>query len=115
MTDERRRSLLILAVLAALAIVPYLPALTQPLIEDDYPNITLALHLGSPHAIGELAGTVFAVRATTQWLLYALYQLFGMHAAAYYAVSILLHVANTWLAYALGAWRAIGYEISLWA
>lgn len=105
----------ILVLLAILVLVAYLPALTQPLIEDDYPNIAVAMEMGSPHALGQLFGSVFRLRATTEWLLWALHHLFGMHAAGYYAASIALHVLNTWLVYALGAWRPIGYAVSLWA
>jgi hypothetical protein len=105
----------ILLVLAALAVVAYLPTLTQPLLEDDFPNISISLQMGSPHALGQLAGSVYRLRATTEWLMCAMYHLFGMHAAWYYAVSIALHVLNTWLVYALGAWRPIGYRVSTWA
>jgi hypothetical protein len=101
----------ILIALALLAIVAYLPTLRQPLLEDDYPNIAEAHALGL-HIITD---PIFGIRSTSFLLMDGLYRLFGMTAAAYYAVLIALHVLNTWLVYALGYWRAIGYRVSAWA
>ncbi len=106
----------ILAGLAILAIVAYLPTLTQPLLEDDYPNLVVALRYG--HVSGwpaMMADPVFRLRTTSWLLMYGLHRLFGMHAAGYYAGMILLHVVNTWLVYALGAWRLLGYRLTAWA
>ena len=100
-----------LAILAALAIVAYLPLFHQPLLEDDYPNIQLARAEGMHIA----SDPVFAARVMGFLLIDTVHALFGMHAAAYYAALILLHILNTWLVYALGYWRQIGYEISVWA
>jgi hypothetical protein len=105
----------VLLILALLAIVAYLPTLWQPLLEDDYPHITLAQHLGDPANWRELAVHPFRFRATAEWFLWAGYALFGLHAAGYYAVTILLHVLATWLVYAMGAWPLLGYELSAWA
>jgi hypothetical protein len=88
--------------LALLAAVAYLPALTQPLLEDDYPNLAMARLLGAPGEWRLLVTTVFRFRATSEWLFWALYRAFGLWAPGYYAVSILLHVLDTWLVYALG-------------
>jgi hypothetical protein len=114
-TERVRHRSVILAILAAAAILAYLPTLTQPLLEDDYPNITLAAHLGPVSAWKDLFNTGFRLRATSQVLTNAIYSAFDMHAAAYYAAGIVLHVINTWLVYALGAWRRIGYGVSVWA
>lgn len=101
----------ILLALALLAIVAYLPTLWQPLLEDDYPNIAEAHALGL-HIVTD---PIFGIRSTSFLLMDGLYRLFGMTAAAYYAILIALHVLNTWLVYALGYWRAIGYRVSAWA
>jgi len=102
-------------VLALLAIVAYLPTLWQPLLEDDYPHLTLAQHYGAPSAWRDLAAHPFRFRATAEWFLYAGYHLFGMHAGGYYALTILLHVAATWLIYAMGIWPLVGFDLSAWA
>ena len=104
-----RRSVLI--ALAVLAIVAYLPTLHQPLLEDDYPNIAVA------HALGMhiLADPIFGIRSTWFLMMDAVYRIAGMNAAAYYSVLIVLHVLNTWLVYALGFWRPLGYAITAWA
>ena len=104
----RRR---VLIVVALLAIIAYLPTLSQPFIEDDYPNIA------EGHALGLhiITDPIFGIRSTSFLLMDWLYRLFGMHAAPYYAASILLHIFNSWLVYALGYWRPIGYTVSAWA
>jgi hypothetical protein len=110
-----RRRWLILAILAALAIVPYLPTLTQPFIEDDYPNIQLANGFAAQGWAEMLANPIFRLRATTHLLFHGLYRVFDMDARAYYAAMILLHIMNTWLVFALGSWPLIGYRVSIWA
>lgn len=112
----RRRGGWILGGLALLAIAAYAPALRQPLLEDDYPNIVLAQHYGPMTGWPAMfADPIFRLRTTSWLLLYGLNRLFGMHAAGYYAVSILLHAVDTWLVYALGAWRKLGYGVTAWA
>jgi hypothetical protein len=105
----------VLLILALLAIVAYLPAMRQPLLEDDYPHLTLAQHFGDPANWRDLAAHPFRFRATAEWFLYYGYRVFGMHAPAYYAATILLHVLATWLVYAMGIWPLLGYELSAWA
>ena len=104
-----------LVILALLAIVAYLPTLWQPLLEDDYPHLTLAQHYGDPANWRDLAAHPFRFRATAEWFLYAGYQLFGLHASGYYTLTILLHIVATWLVYAMGIWPLLGYELSAWA
>ena len=103
----------ILVVLAVLAIVAYLPVLSQPFISDDYPNIRLARSYGAFSGwVTMFSDPVFRVRASSWILTYWIEHLFGLSPPAFYAVSILLHVLNTWLVYALGAWRIIGWRVS---
>ncbi len=113
---ERRADLSlfwILVLLALLAIVTYLPTLRQPFISDDYPNILLSRSYGGFSGWGAmLADPVSRVRATSWVLTYWIDRVFGLTPAAFYAASILLHVLNTWLVYALGAWRAIGWRVA---
>src|SRR5579863_864831 len=101
MLPKKRAALL--ALLALLAVLAYLPTLRQPLLEDDFPNLSIARTYGSPAAWRQLAGSVYRLRATSEWLMNFAYDSFGMKPAPYYAVAILLHVLDTWLVYALGA------------
>ena len=113
-TQELNRS--VLAGLAILALVAYVPALAQPFLEDDYPNLVLALHFGPTSSWPTLiSDPVFRLRATSYLMMYGLHRLFGMHSTGYYAAMILLHIANTWLVYSLGVWRMLGYRLTAWA
>jgi len=106
-------SIWILAFLALLAVVTYLPTLRQPFISDDYPNILLARSYGPFSGWGAMwADPVSRVRATSWVITYWMERWFGLMPAAFYAANILLHVLNTWLVYALGAWRAIGWRVA---
>ena len=101
----------VLAVLAALAVLAYLPLFWQPLLEDDYPLIAIARDSG----FGIVNNPVFSVRSTGLLLMYAVHSWFGMTALPYYAALIAIHVLNTWLVYALGCWPLAGYRVSAWA
>jgi hypothetical protein len=104
-----------LLILAVLAIVAYLPALTQPFISDDYSGIGHSLYYGPISGWKDLANDpIERPRATTFILSYAVYHLFGMRPTAFYSTNILLHILNCWLLFAAGRWRAIGYKLSFW-
>jgi hypothetical protein len=101
--------------LAVLSILAYLPALSQPFVEDDYPNIRLARAYGPVSGWEEMArDSVQRVRATSFVLFHAIERAFGLWPPAFYAVSLLLHMLNCWLVYAVGRWRPIGYEAGFW-
>src|SRR6266545_2041872 len=105
-----------LFIIAVLAIVAYLPTLTQPFISDDYPGIKRSLSYGPISSWEALAkDSVERPRATTFIFSYAIYHLFGMRPAAFYSANIFLHVLNCWLLFAAGRWRAVGYGVSFWA
>src|SRR5215475_7153542 len=104
-----------LLILAGLATVAYLPALTQPFISDDYVGIRHSLHYGPISGWKELVNDpIERPRATTFVLSYALHRLFGMRPVAFYSANILIHILNCWLLFAAGRWRAIGYKMSFW-
>jgi hypothetical protein len=89
--------------ISALCLAAYAPVLNLPLMEDDYPNIAQALKFGSPAA--PLADPIFRMRATSYWVMRALYRTFRITPAAYHIASLALHIANTWLIYlALLGW-----------
>ena len=104
----------ILAILSAAAIIAYLPTLAQPFLEDDYPNLALAIQFTSSWR-QVLSNPAFRLRATSEFLTAALYSAFDVNAPAYYAAGILLHVINTLLVFSLGKWPRIGYGVSAWA
>jgi hypothetical protein len=102
-----------LLLIAALAIVAYAPALNLPLMEDDYPNIAQSLDFGSQ--LAPLADPIFRVRATSCWIMSALYRGFHLSPVAWHGASLLLHIANAWLVYfALLMWPRTR-TAALWA
>src|SRR4030095_5259068 len=109
----RKEKALLLLALAILVIIAYLPVFAQPFIEDDYPNIRLALLYGPISGWEKMASdSVHRMRATSFILTYGIFRVFGLEPAAFYSVNILLHILNCWLLFAIGRWRIIGYKIS---
>lgn len=102
--------------IAVLALVAYLPALTQPFIEDDYPIISLSRSYGPLNGWGKMAhDEVNRVRASTFILTHWIERFAGLKPVWFYATSLLLHIINCWLIYALGRWSLVGYRVSFWA
>lgn len=102
-----------LLLLAALALLAYLPSLSLPLLSDDHTQIWLAHRYGPPSRWAELAADpLYRCRATSILLTYVTEGLFGVSAFVLRASSLLLHVLNTWLVFALGAWKQIGWRVS---
>ena len=90
--------------LALLCGLAYAPLLTIPLIEDDYPSLAQAQVLGAPAHAGDLLfHSAFQARATSVWSMYLLWKAAGLTPWVYHLVSLLLHILNTWLVYAI-AW-----------
>jgi hypothetical protein len=98
------------AALALLCLLAYAPALPLPLIEDDYPSLTQAQVLGGPQHLSDVFHhSVFRVRATSVWCMYWLWKAFHLTPIAYHAFSLLLHILNTWLVWAIaGRWPGLG-------
>ena len=93
----RSPALLLLALLAVLA---YVPSLTIPLLEDDYPNLWQSLNYGSPAGLSALFhDPIFRLRATSYWAMFLLWQVSKVAPFLYHAVSMALHIADTWLLY----------------
>jgi hypothetical protein len=73
------------------------------LIADDYPNIAQALTYGAPSGLGTLLlDAQFRLRSTSYWIWYGVWKFAGMSPAVCHAVSVGLHVVNTWLVLAIG-------------
>jgi hypothetical protein len=99
--------------LSVLAVLPYLPFLTLPLISDDYVQLHLSRVFSGWAGLSSLAlDPLYRCRATSLWLTHLIDSLFGPVALAFSLTGVLLHVINTWLVFALGRWRAIGYRVS---
>jgi hypothetical protein len=91
-----------LSLLALLAVAAYAPTLSLPLIEDDYPNLAQSLKFDSLGGLASVLGdAVFRLRATSYWVMYGMWQLFHLTPVAYHIFSLLLHIAATFLVYAL--------------
>lgn len=104
----------ILVALAALCVLAYLPSLTLPFISDDYVQIKLARDYGPSSGWQALArDALYRCRSTSLVLTYWTERAFGLQPLAYKLSSLLLHIVNTWLVYALGAWRLIGWRVAL--
>lgn len=116
MTDSgcgRRACACVLAGVALLCAAAYLRALSLPLISDDYVHIALAREQGPLSGWTKLASDpLYRCRTTSQVPTYWLERLFGLEPLAYNSASLLLHIFNTWLVFALGAWRLIGWRVS---
>ncbi|MFN7925649.1 MAG: hypothetical protein U0Q16_36450 [Bryobacteraceae bacterium] len=99
--------------MAALCIAAYGRAIALPFISDDYIQIRLAREYGPVSGWWQLAGdALYRCRATSLVLTYWTEQLFGLNAFAFNASSLALHVINTWLVFALGGWKRIGWRVS---
>src|SRR5581483_1788985 len=85
--------------------------------EDDYPSLAQAQALGGPRDLAALLhNTVFRVRATSVWSMYWMWKAFHLRPMAYHGLSLLLHVFNTWLVFAIArAWPRIGAAGAFWA
>lgn len=93
------------AILAALAIAPYVPLLVQPFVSDDYLQIDLGRRYGPIESWPRLAEDVlYRCRATSIVLTHWTERWFGDQPLAFYVSSILMHVVNTWLVL-LAGWR----------
>src|SRR5262250_2267557 len=103
-----------LFIIAVLAIVAYLPTLTQPFISDDYPGIKRSLSYSISGWEALAKDPVERPQTTTFIFSYAIYDLFKMRPTTFYSANILLHVLNCWLLFAANRWRTIGYKLSFW-
>ncbi len=101
---------LVLTGLAILAIIAYLPVFSQHFIADDFVNILKAdQYVPRSGWSSLLADPIHLYRPVFLLPTYWLYRTFGAWPPAFYALSVLLHVLVTWLVFALGAWKPLGW------
>ncbi len=105
-----------LLLLAALCFATYAATLNVPLFEDEYPTLSLAHQYGAPGELGDLFhNPVYRTRATTYWVMLAVYRLYGLQPWAYRMASLAFHILATWLVYALARrWQPMR-PAALWA
>lgn len=103
----------VLAATALAACLLYWPYLTLPPLVDDYGHVRLAEIYGPPEGWKQLfADPLYRCRATSLWLTAATVKLAGFSVLAFHLSGLLLHILNSWLVYALGACRWIGWRAS---
>jgi hypothetical protein len=113
---SRYRPLLVAAVLAGLAIIPYLPFFSLPHISDDYLQIELGRKYGPISEWSDLArDALYRCRATSIVLTNWTENLVGTAPAVFQAQSTAVHAANTLLVAALGGWTIIGWRLAVLA
>jgi hypothetical protein len=87
---------------AGLAFLAYLPALSLPFISDDYLQIELARQWGPVSGWPALAAEpLYRARATSLVLTYWTERAFGFSPTPFNLSSLLLHILNTWMLYLL--------------
>lgn len=98
---------------ALLGLLAYSRSLSLPFIADDYLQIHLARDYGPVSGWSNLAkDALYRCRATSLVLTYWTERLFGLESSAFSISSLALHILNSWLVFALGAWRLIGWRVS---
>jgi len=103
----------VLAASAALAILTYWPSRDLPFISDDFSHIAAARQYAPISGWDDLTrDPVYRCRTTSHFVTYWTERLFGLNPAAFNWSSLLLHILNTWLVFALGRWRAVGWRVS---
>ncbi|HXA50634.1 MAG TPA: hypothetical protein VNV86_10040, partial [Candidatus Acidoferrum sp.] len=103
MSQATPRPVLLLCVALA-AVIAYAPALRIPLIADDFPNIAQALTWGAPEGFSTLLhDPQFRLRATSYWTMFALWQVGELAPWVYHGASLLLHILNAWLVFAVAS------------
>ena len=97
-----------LLAIALLCFLAYAPSLSLPLFEDDYGNLIQAQVYGPAAGLPQLMhDAVFRLRATSYWAMWLLWRAFHLTPWGYHLASLILHIANAWLVYALAAsWRS---------
>jgi hypothetical protein len=113
---EGRRWLWVSALLLALAVLstlPYLRSLALPMISDDYLQVDLARKYGPVSSWPALAADpLYRCRSTSLVLTYWTERFFGTSPLVFHLTSLFLHILNTWLIFAAGAWKKIGWRVA---
>jgi hypothetical protein len=108
---SRRKGALVALILAVLSTLAYARALSIPFISDDYLQIQLSRDYGPVSKWGALAGdALYRCRATSLVLTYWLERAAGLSDWYFGWASLLLHIANSFLVFALGLRYRVGWR-----
>jgi hypothetical protein len=103
-----------IGILAALAILAYLPALRLPFIAEDFTQIPLARQFAVEGWKPLFHEVNLGPRATYMVMSALLDRTFGFNPFPFYAVSIILHALCVLLVYASGVWNRLGRPAAFW-
>jgi hypothetical protein len=102
------------AFLALLVWVAYGSTANLAFISDDYVYLVKAREYAAPADWGALfRDELYRSRATTIWITAGLEHIFGLKPTFYNLLSVIVHMVNVLLVYALGRWRLIGWPVAL--
>lgn len=109
----RRFAALTMLAVTLVATATYARALQLPLISDDYLQVVLARQYGPIDGWLALASdALYRCRATSLILTHWTETLFGIDPMVLSLSSLLLHILNSFLVFAAGSWRVIGWRVS---
>jgi hypothetical protein len=111
-----KRTVLACISLALLCVLAYTPSLFLPLLDDDYKIIWTAERYGSWDGLPAMFhDDVERARATVYWTTHLIWKLFRFTPLAFRISSLILHILDTWLLYAIGlAWTRMR-SAAVWA
>jgi len=110
-TRKRARLIGLVMALSALSTLAYVRSLWLPLISDDYLQVQLGRQYGPVSSWPALAADpLYRSRSTSILLTHWTEQLFGISVMAFNLTSLVLHILNTLLVFALGKWKPIGWR-----
>ncbi len=108
-----RTATFILLSVTVLSFLTYGRTVRLPFISDDYIQIQLGRDYGPISGWPALLEDVlYRCRATSIVLTYWTERAFGLHPFTFNLSSLLLHIVNSFLVFALGLWRPIGWRLS---
>ncbi len=110
--SPRTVTLMVLSV-TALSFLTYGRSLRLPFISDDYIQIQLGRDYGPLSGWSTLfQDALYRCRATSIVLTYWTERAFGLNPFVFNLSSLLLHIVNSLMVFALGLWRPIGWRVS---
>jgi len=108
-----RSAAIMLVCVAALSLLAYGRALQLPFMADDYLQVQFARNYAPVSGWTALAqDPLYRCRATSLILTYWTEQAFGLNPLAFRLSALVLHILASFLVFALGYWRPVGWKIA---